>query len=721
MKKIVLIALISSGVNLSFAQTQIGNSGFETWESVPSTSYFEPTNWNSFLTASGSLNNNAANQIQQSSDVRPGSSGTSSARINERLILGFVKANGNLTLGRINMGAVSAGDANNNYNSTIMADPNFSEALTDKPDSIVFWAKYVPTDNSKEARVKATLHDTYDYHDPEGTGGSANHVVATAVLNYSHTNNAWKRFSIPFDYSAPTTVNPNTYILITFTTNKTPGGGTGDDVVYIDDVELVYVPKATFTSSATSVCEGGSLNFTSTSTNFPVSYTWNFGDGSPVSNTQNPSHVFTSDGSYNVTLTVTNQWGSTTSNITTITVNPQADATFNYTQASYCSNVTNPVPVVVDAGTFTSTAGLSINATTGVVNLAASTPNTYTVTNTVGGACPDVATTSITVVASENSTFNYPSNTICVSDGNQTPTTAQAGTFSSTPAGLSFVSTSTGEIDVASSTPNTYNISYTVTGTCPSTSNVSVTLTANPDATFTYSQAAYCADAVDPMPSFGTGASGGVFTAVPSGMSLNSNSGLIDISASTPGSYVVTNDIAAVGACSASSETFDITINALPTVTLAAFSDVCDYNASFSLTGGLPSGGNYSGNGVSGGVFNPATAGLGSQTITYTYTDGNNCSNTATNTIVVDACLSLEDNVISTISVYPNPTNGILTVSNISKETSFTIFTASGQVVLKGIVSNTVDTIDLSKVENGIYILQLNQSEANQTVRIVKK
>ena len=33
--------------------------------------------------------------------------------------------------------------------------------------------------------------------------------------------------------------NPE-YILITFTTNKTPGGGSGGDEVFIDDVELIY-------------------------------------------------------------------------------------------------------------------------------------------------------------------------------------------------------------------------------------------------------------------------------------------------------------------------------------------------------------------------------------------------------------------------------------------------------------------------------------------------
>jgi len=712
MKKVLLIALATSSFSLSFAQQQIGNSGFETWQAVSGDE--EPTNWNSFLTAGGGFAWAAANQIQQSSDVRPGSTGTKSCRIWSRSTLGII-ANGNVTLGKINMGSTTPTNSSN-YNASVVADANFSEALTDRPDSIVFWAKFTPNGHSQSARLRAALHTNNGYRDPEDATATT-YLVASAVKNYPSTGGNWVRFSTPFTYSGPATVN--THILVTFTTNQTPGGGAANDVVLIDDVELIYVPKASFTSSGVTVCEGGSLNFTSTSTNYPTSYSWNFGDGTPNSTDQNPSHVFTTDGTYNVTLTATNQWGSTTSTATVVTVNSYADATFNYDQPSYCSNVINPTPVVVDAGTFTSTAGLSINSTTGVVNLGASTPATYIVTNTVGGACPDVATTSITITAAANSAFNYSSNTICMSEANPTPTTSEAGTFSST-SGLSFVSTSTGEIDLGASTAGTYTITYSVTGTCPSTTNVDVTLTLNPDATFTYSSDEYCSDAIDPAPVFGSGANGGVFSST-AGLSINSNSGVIDLSASTDGTYTVTNEIAAVGACPSSSETFEITVNALPNVTLGSFSDVCDYNASFSLAGGMPNGGSYSGNGVSTGMFNPATAGLGSHTITYSYTDGNNCSNTATNTIVVDACLSLEDNVISAVSVYPNPTNGILTVSNISEGTSFTIISTSGQVVLKGMLSETADMIDLSTIENGIYILQLNQSQTNQTIRIVKK
>lgn len=232
MKRILLFtftAVLASSVS---AQGQIGNSDMELWETVASNS--EPVNWNSFLSAQGQWTSAAANQIEESSDVRPGTTGTKSARIWTRNAGFGVKANGNLTIGRINMGSVTP-SSSENHNISLTANPDFSETLTDMPDSIVFWVKYNANDPSSEARMKATLHDDYDYRDPEDANSSA-HVVATAVLNYGPT--AWARMSVPFDYSGPAT--GNTHILVTFASNSIPGGGDVDDEVWIDDVELIY-------------------------------------------------------------------------------------------------------------------------------------------------------------------------------------------------------------------------------------------------------------------------------------------------------------------------------------------------------------------------------------------------------------------------------------------------------------------------------------------------
>jgi gliding motility-associated-like protein len=85
----------------------------------------------------------------------------------------------------------------------------------------------------------------------------------------------------------------------------TSAAGCIHDTVIEDTVHPVPVPSFT----ATKVCKGLPNTFTDQSTigcgGVIVSWNWNFGDGSPASTVQNPTHTFPSAGTYNVTLTVT--------------------------------------------------------------------------------------------------------------------------------------------------------------------------------------------------------------------------------------------------------------------------------------------------------------------------------------------------------------------------------------------------------------------------------
>nr|NIO79337.1 PKD domain-containing protein [Candidatus Aminicenantes bacterium]NIQ65304.1 PKD domain-containing protein [Candidatus Aminicenantes bacterium]NIT25723.1 PKD domain-containing protein [Candidatus Aminicenantes bacterium] len=68
-------------------------------------------------------------------------------------------------------------------------------------------------------------------------------------------------------------------------------------------------PVAAFTGTPTSGETPLTVNFTDQSTNGPTSWSWDFGD-TGSSTAQNPSHEYTSAGTYTVTLTVTNASGS---------------------------------------------------------------------------------------------------------------------------------------------------------------------------------------------------------------------------------------------------------------------------------------------------------------------------------------------------------------------------------------------------------------------------
>ena len=96
-------------------------------------------------------------------------------------------------------------------------------------------------------------------------------------------------------------------------------GTTGEDNNYgygmIDAYEAVMMalggnlPTAAFTGTPTSGCAPLTVNFTDQSTGEITGWAWTFGDGG-TSDLQNPSHTYTSVGSYTVTLTVTGPSGS---------------------------------------------------------------------------------------------------------------------------------------------------------------------------------------------------------------------------------------------------------------------------------------------------------------------------------------------------------------------------------------------------------------------------
>jgi hypothetical protein len=82
-------------------------------------------------------------------------------------------------------------------------------------------------------------------------------------------------------------------------------------------------------------------------------------------------------------------------------------------------------------------------------------------------------------------------------------------------------------------------------------------------------------------------------------------------------------------------DSVSIRVNALPNVSLGTLDSVCDNHSISTLSGGMPLGGVYSGIGVQNNNFDPKVNGAGSVIITYTYTDNNNCTNSATNSKMV--------------------------------------------------------------------------------------
>ncbi|MCW3070596.1 MAG: hypothetical protein JWO44_486 [Bacteroidetes bacterium] len=122
--------------------------------------------------------------------------------------------------------------------------------------------------------------------------------------------------------------------------------------------------------------------------------------------------------------------------------------------------------------------------------------------------------------------------------------------------------------------------------------------------------------------------------ALPAGLTLSA-SGTISGTPTATGTFNFTVSAGDASGC-VGSTSYSITIvcptgGAALTVSPAT---VCSNAGIISIGGGSPAGGVYSGTGVSGTSFDPAS---GTQTLTYTLTDAYGCVQTANNTITVDA------------------------------------------------------------------------------------
>ena len=167
------------------------------------------------------------------------------------------------------------------------------------------------------------------------------------------------------------------------------------------------------------------------------------------------------------------------------------DASFSYSASSYCVNSADPTPTITGlvGGTFTSTAGLSLNASTGAIDVSASTPGTYTVTYTTAGACPNSSNVTVSI---SGATTGTDTQIACDSytwiDGNTYTTSNNTATFTLTnAAGCDSIVT----LDLT--------INGSTTGTDVQTACDSYTwidgntyTTSNNTATFTLSNAAGC-------------------------------------------------------------------------------------------------------------------------------------------------------------------------------------------------------------------------------------
>lgn len=256
--------------------------------------------------------------------------------------------------------------------------------------------------------------------------------------------------------------------------------------------------------------------------------------------------------------------------------NPTQPVTaFTYT-TPLCTTGANASPIpstgFTSGGTYSAPAGLSINASTGVITPSTSTPGLYTVTYSIpDGPCANASSSTfdLEVVGPPTATIDY-NDPFCAqaASGTVTLTGTPGGVYSST-AGLA-INAATGEINPSASTPGTYTVTYTAPAVPPCgpvAATTQVVISDQPAATIAYAGSPFCSTQAN-IPVTLTGTGGGTFSATPAGLSINASTGAVNGPASTPGSYTVTYTIPAQPPCAGVSATANITINAGPAATI---------------------------------------------------------------------------------------------------------------------------------------------------------
>lgn len=145
---------------------------------------------------------------------------------------------------------------------------------------------------------------------------------------------------------------------------------------------------------------------------------------------------------------------------------------------------------------------------------------------------------------------------------------------------------------------------------------------------------------------------------------------------------------------------------------------LCEQPGTITLSGGSPSGGTWSGPGVSGNQFDPMVAGAGIHTIVYTIYDSlSGCSGFATDTIEVVTCVGTNEHAFNQVNVFPNPNNGTFTVIT-STYADMMIFDAQGKLVAtEKVQANVQNQINIEN--SGMYLITIVAADGSRTTQRV--
>ncbi len=512
--------------------------------------------------------------------------------------------------------------------------------------------------------------------------GESTTIVAAGATTYTWDNGAGT--------NATATVSPTS--TTTYTVTGTTNGCTNTAQVTITVNPL---PSVVATGAAT-ICTGLSTTIVGAGA---TTYAWDNGAGTNATATVSP----TSTTIYTVTGTTN---GCMNTAQVTITVNPlPVIAIGTVTDPNVCATATGSIQITGSGSgdvTWTGTASGNANGVTLPYTITGLAAGTYTISIVSSVGC---GSSSISQSLSDPTPPTAPTittsgaTTFCEGDSlTLTSSYSTGNTWSN-------MTTASTLVVIAS---GTYGVVYEDGSGC-SAASTPITITVNPLPSVTATGTAVICEGESTLIS----ASGATTYAWDNGAGTNASATVSPITTTT---YIVTGT---TNECSAT-DTVIVTVSPNPIVTIepSAIDTLCVTADPITLVG-TPAGGTFSGNGVNGSVFDPAT-GVGTYTITYSYTNGNGCSGEINViAIVVECSNSIAEAGLIGVSLFPNPNEGIFMISGLTIGTEYEIYDDRGRLVSSGTTESIEEEVQLFNVQTGIYYLYAIQNGTKGSLKFL--
>jgi hypothetical protein len=576
-----------------------------------------------------------------------------------------------------------------------------------------------------------------------GTINGITEMCANTTNSYSVAaipNTSSYTWSLPNGFSGNSTSNAISLLAgtqngtLSVTANNVCGSSLPSNVTLTVFTSIPSQPSGI--SGNQSICSSSSNTYSIASVPNATSYSWTLPNGwSGTSSTTSIATVSNSN-SGNVLVHANNACGSSLDAVLTISINSiptNPGSISGNTAVCAGGNATFSVSAVSNATSYTWTLPLGWNGNS-TLNSINATPGALigTVSVVANNACGSSSASTLPITA----ILTIPSNPgaitgsaqVCVGDNLNYSVSpiGDASTYTWT-----LPATWTGD-SYSSSIPVTIGstggtVSVVANNICGSSAAATINVNVNsipPSPLAINGETTLCQGASTTYSIASVNGATSYTWTLPNGWAGNSSStSITTLPNLTSGDIYVT----ANNTCGSSpSASLNVLVNATPTVTLnLAVDTICTYSGILDLVGGLPNGGNYSGNFVTNNLFNPSSSGVGNFTITYTYTDANSCTGTATDNVVVDACAGIQE-IESNIDaqLYPSPTQGNFTLVCADLEHSkgtIRISSMSGSILYKVETNQLMNHFDISSLEAGIYFVDLVLDGNKKTLTVVKE